>query len=207
MGGRDDRPAVPRALADGAGMPAIEPGAAAAAERPAAGPTGLADALHGAPDLLAMVAATMERRNRNCLFLRLVSKACCEAVDAAAMRTTLAFNRARQPHPAWLAHVERYLAKMPRLVEIVGSNPSAAELGQLLAGPAVAGVQRLEVRDCTTVRGGHDEPGPSLAQLPSLQVCTVDAPGTPEVVASPYEGVRTAGCEGGWSCWTASSMC
>jgi hypothetical protein len=52
MGGLDDRPAALRALADGAGAPepaGIEPGAAAAAKRPAAEPTGLVDALHGAP--------------------------------------------------------------------------------------------------------------------------------------------------------------
>jgi hypothetical protein len=157
MSGRDVRLAGPRALADGAGEP---------------GP-GLVDALHGAPALLAAIAAAP--RDRNCLALRLVSRACCEAVDSAGTCITLAFNKAREQagaEGAWLARMERQLAKLPRLEELACSGPSDVELGQLLAGPAAAGVQRLEVRNCRSGRGGLDMPGPSLADLPSLQVCT-----------------------------------
>jgi hypothetical protein len=186
MGGRDDRTEP----AD------IQPGAAAAAEIPAAGPTGLADALHGAPDLLAAVAAAAAwpGDSRPSLDLRLLSKACCEAVDAAATLIRLDFDQARQqadwqqgstaadPYPearpkaaaagdgAWLARMERRLAKLPRLEELTCSAPSDTELAQLLAGPAVAGVQRLEMLDCTSGRGGPGEPGPSPTDRPGLQV-------------------------------------
>jgi hypothetical protein len=154
MGGRDDRPAVPRALDDGAGAP--EPagsGPGAAAQRPAARPTGLADALHGAPYLLAAVAAAPWFGDRPSLALRLVSKACCQAVDATPTRIRLDFDQARQQDPdpeARLARMERRLAKLPRLEELACSDPSDVELGQLLAGRAAAGVQRLEVRGCTS---------------------------------------------------------
>jgi hypothetical protein len=192
MGGRDSRPAGPRALADGAGAPkpaGSAPGAAAAAQRPAAG---LVDALHGAPALLAAVAvaAAAVPGDRPSLALRLVSKACCEAVDAAATRITLAFQPcvARQQAGGrdggawlawWMARMDRRLAKVPRLQELTCTGPSEVELGQLLAGPVAAGVQRLDVRGCTSGRSGPGDAAPrvrwelpasSLAHLPSLQV-------------------------------------
>jgi hypothetical protein len=185
MGGRDDRLAVPRALDDGAGAPESAGsglGAAAAAQRPAARPAGLADALHGAPALLAALAAAVDttpvnpsRRwvdrpssHRPSLALRRVSKACCDAVDVAATRITLAFDRARQQADAAagaearLSRMERRLAKVPRLEELACSGPSNVELGRLLAGPVAAGVQRLDVRWCTS--------SPGQLHLPSLQV-------------------------------------
>jgi hypothetical protein len=178
MGGCYGRPAGPRAPADGAG--AVEPDGSGPGA--AAGP-GLTDALHGAPALLAFVAAAVDTMvgDRRSLNLRLVSKACCEAVDAAATRIRLDFRVARQQagaagDGAWLARMERRLAKLARLEELACTGPSDAELGQLLAGPVAAGLLRLEVHGCTIERRGPSEPGPSPANLPSLQVRTIGWP-------------------------------
>ncbi len=147
----------------------------------AAGPTGLADALHGAPDLLAAVAAAgvpagdLPRPWPRWRILRSVSKACCEAVDAATTRIRLDFDQARPQADAagggaWLARMERRLAKLPRLEELTCFGLCDTELGQLLAGPAAAGVQRLKMCGCTSGRSSHYEPGPSPAHLLTLQV-------------------------------------
>jgi hypothetical protein len=179
MGGRDGRPAVPLALDDGAGAPESAGsglGAAAAAQRPAAGPTGLVDALHGAPALLAAVRAFVGPWGyRPSPALRRVSKACCEAVDVAATRIRLDFDRARQAGAAgdgaWLARMERRLAKLPFLSALACWKPSDVELGQLLAGPTAAQLlQHLDVRRCTSGRSSPGGAGPQRAHLPSLQV-------------------------------------
>jgi hypothetical protein len=174
-----DRPVL-RAPADGAG--AVEPnvsgpGAAAAAERPAAGPTGLVDALHGAPDLLAEVRAFVGPWvDRPSPALRRVSKACCEAVDSTSTRIRLDFYLARQQadaagDAAWLARMERRLAKLPFLSALACWKPSDVELGQLLAGPTAAQrLQHLDVRRCTSGRSSPGGAGPQPAHLPSLQV-------------------------------------
>jgi hypothetical protein len=163
---------LPTAPADGAGAPepaGSGPGAAAVAQHPAAGP-GLADAVHGAPTLLAAVAAAGVPSS---LSLRLVSKACCEAVDTAITCITLAFNDAAggagaAGEAAWLARMERRLAKLPRLAELTCSGPSDVELGQVLAGPAAAGVQRLKVGGCTSGQRARCEPSGALAPSRAL---------------------------------------
>jgi hypothetical protein len=168
MGGRDDRMAEPCALADGAAS-AAEPagsGPGAAAEVQGSG-SGLVDALHGAPALPAAIADAMPG-GRSSTALRLVSKACREAVDAAATRITLSFGPARQQQPganggaSLVERMERRLAELPCLLELACSEPSIAELRQLLAGPVAAGVRRLVVRGCTSGRPAH---------LPTLEVC------------------------------------
>ncbi len=106
------------------------------------------DALHGAPPLLAAIVAAAWRGHRSSLaMLRLVSKACCEAVDGAATRITFAFDQARWQAGggAWLARMERRLDKLPCLRELTCSGPSNAELSQLLARPTAARLERLEV--------------------------------------------------------------
>jgi hypothetical protein len=136
-----------------AAQPAGSGPGAAAAEGP-----GLAGALHAAPALLAAIAAAARSLGGSSPSptLRRVSKACCEAVDAAATRMRLDFPRARQQadeavgttgHRArWLARgMARRLAKLPCLVELVCSGSTVTELEQLLAGLAAARVQRLEV--------------------------------------------------------------
>jgi hypothetical protein len=88
MGNRDDRPAARRARTD-SGHGGSE------AQFPAAGP-GLADALHGAPGLLAASVAASHSWEPPNPTLRLVSKACCEAVDGAVTRTRLFFDHIYQ---------------------------------------------------------------------------------------------------------------
>jgi hypothetical protein len=102
MGGHGDRPAARRARTDSAAEPCASTGNDGApvpgvsgleAQRPAAGP-GLEGALHGAPDLLAALAMAGEAQpgGRPSHALRLVSKACREAVDGAVTRTQLFFD-------------------------------------------------------------------------------------------------------------------
>ncbi len=185
MGGHGDRPAAGRTGTDSAPEPAVSGPEAAAAQRPSAGP-GLEGALHGAPDLLAALAMPGDRLKPA---LRLVSKACREAVDGAATRCWLDFPcaRSRGAGPgggAWLEPMVRRLAKVPRLAELTCCDPNGGEVEQLLSGAAArepssaAGVQRLEV--CTT-SAEADVLGPglpallrSLAHLPGLQVCARD---------------------------------
>ncbi len=182
MGDRDDSPAAGRARTGSSLEPAGSGPDAAAAQRPSAGPGGLEDALHGAPDLLAALAMAGDRPSHA---LRLVSKACREAVDGAATRSRLDFPcaRSRMAGPggcAWLVPMVRRLARLTRLAELTCCDPSGEELEQLLSGAAalqpspVAGVQRLEV---CTASAEADVFGPglpallrSLAHLPSLQV-------------------------------------
>jgi hypothetical protein len=136
----DRPPAKLRLRAAGSG-----PGVAAA-QRP--GGPGLVDALHGAPPLLAAVAeAAWPGYRPRWSKMRLVSKACCEAVDAAATRITLAFDQARRQAGggAWLARMERRLTKLPCLRELTCSGPSNGDLSQLLARPTAARLERLEV--------------------------------------------------------------
>jgi hypothetical protein len=183
MGDRDDRPAAQRARTGSAS--GDEPGGSGpgAATQPPAGP-GLADALHGAPDLLAAA--------RPLDSLRRTSKECCKVVDGAATRCRLGFASARRAERhlaqsgSLLQRMARRLSKLPRLGELVCLGPSGAELEQLLAmaaaaqpssvGAALGGVQRLRVEGTSTAP--LDEPGSglpallrSLAHLPSLQVC------------------------------------
>jgi hypothetical protein len=178
MGGHGDRPAARRTGTDSAPEPAGSGPGAAAAQRPAAGP-GLEDALHGAPDLLAALAMAGEAQpggRRPSHALRLVSKACREAVDGAATRSRLDFPcaRSRVAGPggcAWIEPMVRRLARAPRLAELTCCEPSGVELEQLLSGAAarqpspVAGVQRLEV--CTT-SAEADVLGPGLPAAAAL---------------------------------------
>jgi hypothetical protein len=127
------------------------------------------------PALLAAVATATWPPHSPSLALRLVSKACCQAVDATPTRIRLDFDQARQQDPdpeARLARMERRLAKLPRLEELACSFPSDTDL--VLARPVAAGVQRLQqVPGCSSGRSDPsdpDEPGPSPAALPSPQV-------------------------------------
>ncbi len=162
----------------GCGPAPLPPPTAAATQGP-----GLADALHGAPALLAGMMA----RSRD---LRRMSKACCEAVDGAAKRCRLDFASARRVEERRLSKLPRSLlermaarlAKLPILVELLCVGSSGAEVEQLLttaaaAQPSSVGrVERLMVKGALTAP--PDEPGSglpallrSLAHLPSLQVC------------------------------------
>ncbi len=145
--------------------------------------------LHGAPALLATILAGPHPDRlqlRGGVGLRRVSRSCCGAVDAAAVRIRLDFGC-----PA--ASMARRMAKAPHLAELTCVFPSGEELEQLLAGAAaarpspVAGVQRLEVLGSSSARqpqcsaappgafcpGGLPALPRSLAHLPNLQVRAV----------------------------------
>jgi hypothetical protein len=147
-----------------------------------------------------------ENEETSCSLLRLVSKACREAVDSAATRTRLGFDKARRAAgqaaqcAAWLKPMANLLARTPHLEWVTCWNPSGEELEQLMAmaaarqPSAVAGVQRLDVhrrvgRELVMTAGvlrllkapgDEDNMLPallrSLAHLPSLQVCAVGWP-------------------------------
>jgi hypothetical protein len=110
MGGRDDRAAARRARADSAPVSTGRGPGSAAAQHAAGGP-GLEDALHGAPDLLAALAMAGEAQPGDppSHALRLVSKACREAVDGAATRSRLDFEQAARAWVPWHEPVGRRL--------------------------------------------------------------------------------------------------
>jgi hypothetical protein len=178
MGGRDDRPAARRARTYIPSEPAGS-GPDAETQRPAAGP-GLEDALHAAPALLAALAMRGDHSNPA---LRLVSKACREAVDGAATRTRLDFDEVQlvggPDSEVDVVPVARWLAKLTRLADLSCYAVYSRELEQLLAmaaaaqPSAVAGVQRLVVVHAKEERAGEAAAVllRSLAHLPSLQVC------------------------------------
>jgi hypothetical protein len=206
MGGHGDRPPGGRTGTDSAPEPG---GRKDAAAQRAAGGRGLEDALHGAPDLLPAVVAGGGPGDLPSHTLRLVSKACREAVDGTATRCRLDFPcaRSRGAGPgggAWLEPMVRRLGKLPRLAQmewVTCCDPSGAELEQLLSGAVarepspVAGVQRLEV--CTT-SAEADVLGPglptllrSLAHLPGLQVCA--RPEAVRALIAPVPSLRGQG--------------
>jgi hypothetical protein len=171
-------------------MPAVLGALADAAEPSGSGPdgpAGLEDALHGAPALLAAVAdvesftprenCPMRAHGADCLTLRLVSKACCKAVDTGSTYIRVHFHEARRQASAagdgaWLARMERRLAKLPPQAAILCQNPADVELELLLATPVVQRleIKRLEMHGCMSVRRHPNEPGPSPAHHDSLQV-------------------------------------
>ncbi len=169
-------------------LPAAWPGLAEALPARAGGAGGsettaaiLADALHGAPDLLAA--------SRPLYSLRCTSKACCGAVDGGATRCKLDFTAARgvEEGRLLLERMAARLAKLPRLGELICVGPSSAELDQLLTMAAAAqpssvgGVQRLVVEGACLMEGPCDDGLPallrSLAQpLGRLQSLAITVP-------------------------------
>jgi hypothetical protein len=213
MGDRDDRPAARRARTGSAAEPDSSGPGAAATQRPEASAPGLEDALHGAPDLLALLTVVpglqpnsmrppLRGDHRPSHDLRLVSQSCCLAVDSAttSLKLALYVGDDNDADSIWLEHIARRLAKMPRLVELKCCEAYGPELEPLLATAAaaqpsaVAGVQTLWV----SAGAQSDMFGPylpallrSLAYLPSLQV---RASGWPEAACALCVGGYGQSC-------------